>query len=91
MKTWKEALEGTTDGAVTVEDAARFAIDNKIDIEYYDPTEETADAYYQILAIYNGLKAQQPQKPSNVHVINGTETPGYAANENVYDGNGCGG
>ena len=90
MKTWKEALEGTTNGTITVEDAARFAHDNKIDIEYCDPNEETCDAYYQILAIYNGLKAQQLQKPSNVHVINGCETPGYAANENVHDGNGYG-
>lgn len=86
MNTWKEALEEVQTGVANAEEAAKFAILNKIDIEYYEPTQRTCEAYYPILTAYNNLKSQKPGKQSNIQRINGTETPGYARNENIDDG-----
>ncbi len=86
LQDWGEALNGAVDGTVTVEDAARFAYDNGISIEYYEPSEKTYRIYYRIMEVYNKLESQQPRKNSNVNVINGCEIPGYMPHENVDDG-----
>jgi len=86
IRDWGEALNGAINGEITPEEAAKWAVENRVDIEYYEPNERTYKMYGQIMTAYNEIKSHTPRRQSNVHVINGTETPGYQAHENVDDG-----
>jgi len=65
IESWGEALNGVVAGEVTPQEAAQWAVDNRVKIEFYEPDATDCRVYPLVLEAYNTIKAglEAPTQP----------------------------